>query len=146
MEKDFSLNFLAFGHLAECAIAGMKWRFWTYMNIAYCRHKMNNFTKFSLYACNIELNAYGRIYWGAFLGHKTITVSFYALKQALNFLCHEYTLFLSLWPQRRNFCPREKTFPSESSLITWGTIFNTYLLGQNFTYSWHKNWSVCFRA
>ena len=105
---------------------------------------MKNFPKFSLYACNIELNAYGRIYWGAFLGHKTITVSFYALKQALNFLCHEYTLFLSLWPQRRNFCPREKTFPCESSLITWGTIFNIFLLAQNFTYSWHKNWSVCF--
>ena len=31
-------------------------------NLLICRHKMNNFTKFSFYACNIELDAYGRIY------------------------------------------------------------------------------------
>lgn len=30
--------------------------------IQYCRHKMNNFPKFSFYACNIELDAYGRLY------------------------------------------------------------------------------------
>ena len=62
-------------------------------NLLICRLKMNNLTKFSLYACNIESDTYGRLNWGTFLGHKTIIVSLYALKQTLIFfLCHEYVL------------------------------------------------------
>ena len=104
-------------------------------NLLNCRHKRNNFTKFSLYVCNIKLDAYGRLYWGTFLGHKTIIVSFYALKQTLFFCIQNMSYF---WTYGRNVeisVHKIKLFPnisSESSLISWGTIFNTFLLGQKF--------------
>ena len=52
---------------------------------------MNNITKLSLYACNIELNAYGKLYRDALLGHKTVIVSFYALKQEQYFYMANFT-------------------------------------------------------
>ena len=114
-------------------------------NLLICRHKMNNFTKFSFYACNIELDAYGRIYWGTFLGHKTITVSFYALKQTLIFCV---TNMSYLWTYGRNVeisVHGKKLFPNISS-----EQFSTHFcLDKTFyecTYSWHKKISGCFRA
>ena len=53
---------------------------------------------------------------------KNNIVSFYALKQTLIFLCHEYVLFMDLWPQRRILSTGKKFSPI-LAVKSWGTIF-----------------------